>query len=68
MDLLADLADLVDLVDLVGHVVEGGELRHIAPEHFERFWMVEDQEVGTGGGSGKSSALVDMAIELLENK
>jgi len=26
------------------------------------------QEVGTGGGSGKSTALVDMVIELLESK
>ena len=26
------------------------------------------EEVGTGGGSGKSSALVDMVIELLESK
>jgi len=30
--------------------------------------VASGEEVGTGGGSGKSAALVDMVIELLENK
>ena len=30
--------------------------------------VASGEEVGTGGGSGKSAALVDLVIELLESK
>ena len=47
---------------------EGTRMSDLSKEDRQATRTASGEEVGTGGGSGKSASLVDMVIELLETK
>ncbi len=47
---------------------QSARMKDLPQEDREATRIASGQEVGTSGGTGKSSALLDMVIELLENK